>query len=66
MIEKSWGGCGQKWLQPQSEWMNELGWSFACSCMVWGKLKVTFGIHMVKYGYVLLGPGTLESAVSQE
>ena len=35
--------------------------------MVSGKLKVTFtlGMHMVKYGCDLLGPGTLKSALSQ-
>ena len=29
-----------------------------------GKLKVTMGIHMVKYGCDLLGPGTLKSFLS--
>ena len=33
--------------------------------MVSGKLKVTLGMHMVKYGYNLLGHGTLKSALSQ-
>ena len=33
--------------------------------MVSGKLKVTLGMHMVKYGCDLLGPGTLKSALSQ-
>ena len=33
--------------------------------MVSGKLKVTLGMHMVKYGCDLLGPGTLKSASSQ-
>ena len=33
--------------------------------MVSGKLNVTLGIHMVKYGCDLLGPGTLKSALSQ-
>ena len=33
--------------------------------MVSGKLKVTLGMHMVKYGSDLLGPGTLKSALSQ-
>ena len=46
--------------------MNELGWLFACSYTVSGKLKVTLGMHMVKYGNGLLGPGTLKSALSQE
>ena len=46
--------------------MNELGWLFACSYIVSGKLKVTLGMHMVKYGNGLLGPGTLKSALSQE
>ena len=41
--------------------MNELSWFFACSYMVSGKLKVTLGIHMVKYGCDLLGPETLKS-----
>ena len=68
MIEK-YGGCGQKCLWPpwsQGEWMNELSLFFACSYMVSGKLKVTLGMHMVKYGCDLLGPGTLKSALSQE
>ena len=29
-----------------------------------GKLKVTLGMHMVRYGSDLLGPGTLKSALS--
>ena len=33
--------------------------------MVSGKLKVTLGMHMVKYGCDVLGPGTLKSALSQ-
>ena len=33
--------------------------------MVSGKLKVTLGMHMVKYGCDILGPGTLKSASSQ-
>ena len=45
--------------------MNELSWFFACSYMVSGKRKVTFGMHMVKYGCDFLGPGTLKSALSQ-
>ena len=45
--------------------MNELSWFFECS-QVSGKLKVTMGMHMVKYGCDLLGPGTLKSALSQE
>ena len=45
--------------------MNELSWFFACSYMVSGKLKVTLGVHMVKYGCDVLGPGTLKSALSQ-
>ena len=45
--------------------MNELSWFFACSYMVSGKLKVTLGMHMVKYGCDLLGLGTLNSASSQ-
>ena len=31
-----------------------------------GKLKVTMGMHKVKYGCDLLGPGALRSALSQE
>ena len=50
---------------PQ-EWMNELSWFFECSKNVSGKLKVTMGMHMVKYGGSLSGPGTLKSALSQE
>ena len=34
--------------------------------MVSGKLKVTLGIHIAKYGYDLLGPGTLKSAISHQ
>ena len=30
------------------------------------KLKVTLGMHMVQYGFDLLGPGTLESVLSQD
>ena len=30
-----------------------------------GKLKVTLGMHMVKYGCDLLDPGTLKSAQEQ-
>ena len=45
--------------------MNELHWFSACSYMMSGKLKVTLGMHMVKYGCDLLGPGTLKSASSQ-
>ena len=30
-----------------------------------GKLKVTLGMHMVKYGLELLGPGIRKSALSQ-
>ena len=33
--------------------------------MMSGKRKVTFGMHMVKYGCDFLGPGTLKSALSQ-
>ena len=33
----------------------------ACSYMVSGKLKITLGMHMVKYGCDLLGPATLKS-----
>ena len=45
--------------------MSKLSWFFACSYMVLGKLKVTLGMHMVKYGCDLLDPGTLKSASSQ-
>ena len=33
--------------------------------MVSGTLKVTLGMHMVKYGCDFLGPGTLKSTSSQ-
>ena len=33
--------------------------------MISGKLKVTLGMYMVKYGCDLLGSGTLKSALSQ-
>ena len=33
--------------------------------MVSGKLKVTLGMHIVKYSYDLLGPGTLKFVLSQ-
>ena len=33
--------------------------------MVSGKLNVTLGMHMVKYGCDFLGPGTLKSSLSQ-
>ena len=33
--------------------------------MASGKLKVFFGIHMVRYGCDLLGPRTLKSALPQ-
>ena len=69
------GGHGQIWVWPfrskhccirlKNEWMNELNWFFAYSYMVSGKLKVTLGIHMVKYGCDLLDPRTLKSALSQ-
>ena len=45
--------------------MNKLSWFSACSYIVPGKLKVNLGMHMVKYGCDLLGPGTLKSALSQ-
>ena len=31
-----------------------------------GKLKITMGMHMVKYGCDFLDPGTLKSALSPE
>ena len=46
--------------------MNELNWFFAYSYIVSGKLKITMVMYMVKYGCDLLGPGTLNSALSQE
>ena len=46
--------------------MNEWSWFFACSYIVSGKLTVNLGMHMVKYGCDLSGPGTLKSALSQE
>ena len=52
-------------LYVSQEWMNELSWFFACSCMVLGKLKLTLGMQMAKYGYNLLDPGTLKSVLSQ-
>ena len=33
--------------------------------MVSGKLKVTLGMHMIKYGGDFLGPGALKSTLSQ-
>ena len=33
--------------------------------MVSGKLKVTLGMHMVKYDCEFLGPATLKSTLSQ-
>ena len=56
------GGCYHK----VNKWMNELSWFLACLYMVSGKLTVTLGMHMVKYGCDLLGFGTLKSALSQE
>ena len=38
---------------------------FAYSYMVSGKLKVTLGIHMVRYNCDLLGPAILRTALSQ-
>ena len=49
---RSWGSISAVF----QEWMNELSWFFACSYMVSGKLKVTLGMHKVKYGCNLLGP----------
>ena len=45
--------------------MDKLSSFFACSCTVSAKLKVSLGLHMVKYGCDFLGPGTLKSALSQ-
>ena len=39
---------------------------YGCAPLGHGKLKVTFGMHMVKYGCGLLGPGNLKSALSQK
>ena len=47
------------------ELMNELSWFFTCPYMVSRKVKVTLGMHMVKYSCDLLSPGTLKSASSQ-
>ena len=52
-------------LYVSQEWMNELSWFFACSCMVSGKLKLTLGMQMAKYDCDLLDPGPLKSALSQ-
>ena len=43
-----------------------MSWFFACSYILSGKLKITMAMHMVKYGYGLLGPGTLKYTLSQE
>ena len=45
--------------------MNKLSSFFACSYMVSGKLKVTLGMHMAKYGCDLLGHEILKSVLSQ-
>ena len=49
-----------------NEWINELSWVFVCSSWHQGKLKVTLGMDMVKYGNDLLGSETLKYAMSQE
>ena len=36
------------------------------SYIVSGKLKITMGMHIGKYGCDLLGPGTLKTALSHE
>ena len=41
-----------------------MSWFFACSYIVSRKLKVSLGMHVVKYGYDLLDPGTLKSALA--
>ena len=45
--------------------MNELSWFFVYWYVVSGKLKLTLGMHMVKYGCDLLGPGTLKFVLFQ-
>ena len=50
-------------LYLKNEWMNWADFLHAHKCQ---KLKVTMGMHMVKYGCDLSGPGTLKSALSQE
>ena len=50
------------WLQPP-RWINELSWFYAYSYMVSEKLKVILGVHMVKYDFGHLGPGTLKSVM---
>ena len=45
-----------------NEWIELI---FCMSYMVSGKLKVTLGMHMVKYSCDLLAPGSLKSALSQ-
>ena len=48
----------------KNEWMN---WAhFLNAHKVSGKLKITMGMQMVKYGCDLSDPGTLKSALSQE
>ena len=42
-----------------------MSWFFVWSYVVSGKLKLTLGMHMVKYGCGLLGPGTEKSVLSQ-
>ena len=64
VIGWAWSNMGVSFAASQ-EWMNELSWIFTCWYMVSGKLKVTWGMHMIKYGCDLLGPGTLKSALSQ-
>ena len=45
--------------------MNEWSSFVTYSYMVSGKLKVTLGMHIVKYGCDFLGHETLKSALSQ-
>ena len=49
-------------LYLKNEWMNWADFLHAHKCQ---KLKVTMGMHMVKYGCDLSCPGTLKSALSQ-
>ena len=42
--------------------MDELSWLVACPYIVSGKLKITMGMYMIKYGCDILGYGTLKSA----
>ena len=69
------GQHDQIWVWPFGSWdyviccisrMNELSYFFVCSFIVSEKLKVTLGMHTVKYGCDLSGPETLKICLSQE